>query len=102
MTPSPTTFAPTSAPEQAGPVARALITLVRGYQITISPALHALAGPGCGCRYSPTCSHYTIQALIDHGALHGSTLAARRLLRCHPWGGSGLDPVPPRTTLTTL
>jgi putative membrane protein insertion efficiency factor len=69
---------------------------VRGYQLALSPALHTLAGPWCGCRFSPSCSHYALEALATHGALRGSALAARRLLKCHPWGPSGLDPVPPR------
>lgn len=75
---------------------------VRGYQIVLSPTLHALAGPGCGCRYQPSCSHYAIEALATHGAWRGAPLAARRLLRCHPWGGSGPDPVPPPASLTAL
>jgi hypothetical protein len=69
---------------------------VRAYQVVVSPTLHAIAGPGCGCRYTPTCSHYAIEALATHGALRGSFLAGRRILRCHPWGGHGADPVPPR------
>ena len=62
--------------------------LIRGYQLLISPVL------GPSCRYLPTCSSYAIEALRAHGALTGSWLAARRILRCHPWGGQGLDPVP--------
>lgn len=69
---------------------------IRGYQVAISPALHSLAGPGCGCRFTPSCSHYAIEALALHGPLRGATLATRRLLRCHPWGSNGADPVPPR------
>lgn len=79
-----------------GLAARALHAGVRGYQLVISPTLHALAGPGCGCRFRPTCSHYALEAIATHGALRGSALAARRVLRCHPWGGHGADPVPPR------
>ncbi|MCF9047121.1 membrane protein insertion efficiency factor YidD [Acinetobacter nectaris] len=62
--------------------------LVRFYQIAISP----LIGPRC--RYIPTCSQYTIEALHMHGALKGSIFAVKRICRCHPWGGSGYDPVP--------
>ncbi|MDF1586728.1 membrane protein insertion efficiency factor YidD [Rhodospirillales bacterium YIM 152171] len=51
---------------------------------------------GPACRYVPSCSEYALEALAEHGALRGSWLALRRLARCHPWGGSGLDPVPPR------
>ncbi len=87
-----------SAPSVA---ARALSVCVRGYQLAVSPTLHALAGPGCGCRFTPTCSHYAIEALATHGALRGSALAARRLLRCHPWGGHGADPVPTRASSTS-
>jgi putative membrane protein insertion efficiency factor len=69
-------------------VARALIALIGIYRVAISPMLPA------ACRYTPTCSDYAQQALRKHGAIKGSWLAARRLLRCHPWGGHGPDPVP--------
>ena len=72
-------------------LARILIGLVRFYQAAISPWLPA------ACRYTPTCSAFAIDALREHGALRGSWLAARRVGRCHPWGGFGYDPVPPRT-----
>lgn len=61
---------------------------IRFYQLCISP----LTPPSC--RYTPTCSAYAIEALRKHGPLRGSWLALRRILRCHPWGGSGYDPVP--------
>ena len=61
---------------------------VRLYQATLSPLL------GPACRYAPSCSHYAVEAIERHGLGRGSWLAARRLLRCHPWGGSGWDPVP--------
>ena len=64
------------------------ILLVRFYQICISP----LKPPSC--RFTPTCSQYAIEALRKHGAIKGLYLTIRRLLRCHPWGGSGYDPVP--------
>lgn len=69
-------------------VARALIAVVGFYRIAISPLLPA------ACRYTPTCSDYAQQALRKYGAIKGSWLAAKRLLRCHPWGGFGEDPVP--------
>jgi hypothetical protein len=69
--------------------ARVLILLVRLYQVLLSPVLPP------SCRYLPTCSAYAVEALRRHGALAGSWLALRRILRCHPFGGHGLDPVPP-------
>ncbi len=65
-----------------------LIILVRTYRLTISPWL------GINCRYDPTCSRYAIEALRTHGIFRGSALAVTRISRCHPWGGSGYDPVP--------
>ncbi len=62
--------------------------LVRGYQVGISPWLPP------ACRYTPSCSQYAIEALQRHGALKGSWLAGRRLLRCHPFRPGGYDPVP--------
>jgi putative membrane protein insertion efficiency factor len=70
------------------PVAIVLRSLIRGYQLLISPLFPA------SCRYQPTCSSYAHEAIQVHGALHGGWLAAKRLGRCHPWGGSGYDPVP--------
>ncbi|MHA3788686.1 membrane protein insertion efficiency factor YidD [Flavobacterium hauense] len=64
------------------------IALVRFYQIVISPILPA------ACRYSPTCSQYTIEALRTHGLFKGSWLSIKRIISCNPWGGSGYDPVP--------
>ena len=66
-----------------------LRVLIRAYQLLISP----LVGPTC--RFWPSCSEYAAEAVAVHGALRGTLLAVRRLLRCHPWGGSGFDPVPP-------
>ena len=74
--------------------ARALLGLVWLYQKTLSPALPAVFGPACGCRFSPTCSHYAAEAVRTHGALAGSWLALRRLLRCTPLHPGGFDPVP--------
>lgn len=66
-----------------------LLTLpVIFYRRCISP----LTPPSC--RFTPTCSEYALQALKKHGAIKGSWLTIKRLLRCHPWGGSGYDPVP--------
>ncbi|WP_404832951.1 membrane protein insertion efficiency factor YidD [Alcaligenes nematophilus] len=65
-----------------------LVLLVRGYQLFISPLL------GPRCRFYPTCSQYATQALQVHGPLKGTWLAARRLVRCHPWHPGGHDPVP--------
>lgn len=65
-----------------------LIGLVKVYQYTISPLL-----PGA-CRYTPSCSEYGVQALRTHGAFRGGWLTLKRFLSCHPWGGSGYDPVP--------
>jgi len=69
-------------------LAKPLIWLVRLYSLAISPWL------GMNCRYQPTCSNYAIEALQVHGVLRGSWLAAKRIGSCHPWGGSGYDPVP--------
>ncbi len=66
------------------------ILLIKGYQTFISPLTPST------CRYSPTCSHYSIEALQTHGLLKGSWLAIKRILSCNPWGGSGYDPVPPK------
>ena len=65
-----------------------LIALIRAYQWFISPLL------GPHCRFYPSCSQYACEALERHGALRGSGLALRRLLRCHPWHPGGVDPVP--------
>ena len=65
-----------------------LIKLIRFYQVAISPWL------GKNCRYQPTCSQYTLEALKVHGLYKGVFLGIKRILSCHPWGGSGYDPVP--------
>ncbi|MEP7071608.1 MAG: membrane protein insertion efficiency factor YidD [Verrucomicrobiota bacterium] len=73
--------------------------LIRIYQRTLSPLLALLGGPQSGCRFSPTCSEYFLRAVEEFGVLRGAWLGSRRLLRCHPWGGSGDDPVPVRQHL---
>lgn len=65
-----------------------LITLVKGYRLLLSPSL------GSACRFAPTCSAYSLQALQQHGAVLGSYLTLKRLVRCHPWCDGGHDPVP--------
>jgi uncharacterized protein len=65
-----------------------LVGLVKGYRLLLSPSL------GSSCRFEPTCSLYALQALEQHGAGAGSYLAARRILRCHPWCEGGVDAVP--------
>lgn len=67
---------------------RLLILPIRFYQRFISPMLPP------ACRFTPTCSQYAVEAIQKHGALKGLYLTIRRILRCHPWGGSGYDPVP--------
>lgn len=67
-----------------------LLALVYAYRYTLAPLM------GGHCRFHPTCSAYALEALETHGPLRGSYLTVRRLLRCHPFGGKGFDPVPPR------
>ncbi|WP_293759522.1 membrane protein insertion efficiency factor YidD [uncultured Aquitalea sp.] len=69
-------------------MSRLFILLIRFYQLAISPWLAPR------CRFAPTCSSYAIEAVKKHGALKGGYLAIKRIGRCHPWGGSGYDPVP--------
>ena len=69
-------------------ISSVLILPIRFYQWGISPLLPS------SCRYTPTCSHYAIEALQRHGPFKGSWLAVKRILRCTPWGGCGHDPVP--------
>jgi|SRR5215831_14832849 len=69
---------------------------IRIYQCTLSPLLRLLCGPDSGCRFTPTCSAYFLEAVEAHGVLCGSCLGLKRLSRCQPWGGSGYDPVPDR------
>lgn len=71
-----------------------LMFAVRVYRWTLSPAKTFLFGPLAGCRYTPSCSAYALEALRKHGALAGSWLAVKRIGRCHPWSECGHDPVP--------
>jgi putative membrane protein insertion efficiency factor len=86
----------------AGLPASALVLLIRAYQRTLSPALPILTMGACGCRFSPTCSHYAVEAIRTHGALHGIVLAAVRLVKCTPIHPGGIDPVPPRRDTSAL
>ena len=70
------------------PVARLCLLMIRGYQVALSPLLPS------ACRYTPTCSRYTYEAIEIHGALKGSWLGVRRIGRCHPFREGGFDPVP--------
>lgn len=70
------------------PLAHIAALPVRLYRVAISPLI------GGNCRYDPTCSAYALEALEKHGAVKGGWLAFRRIMRCHPFGGSGYDPVP--------
>ena len=67
-----------------------LVAVIGFYRRFISPLFPA------HCRYEPSCSAYAVEAIRLHGAARGSLMAVRRIGRCHPWGGTGLDPVPPR------
>jgi uncharacterized protein len=67
-----------------------LLLLIRFYQLTLSSIM------GRQCRFLPTCSDYARQAIEIHGTVDGGILAAKRICRCHPWGGDGYDPVPPK------
>ena len=69
---------------------RSVRSALRGYKLTLSPLV------GRQCRFLPTCSEYMAEALILHGPAQGAWLGVRRLCRCHPLGGSGFDPVPPK------
>jgi uncharacterized protein len=73
------------------PGVRIALIVVRAYQLLLSPFA------GGACRFEPSCSHYATEAIATHGAWRGLLLAARRVVRCHPFGAAGFDPVPPRT-----
>ena len=79
---------PSAAPAVSSLPQRLLVTVIRGYQRVLSPALPP------SCRFHPSCSEYALEAVRRHGALRGSWLAVRRLARCHPFHPGGFDPVP--------
>ena len=68
--------------------ARFLVLLIRGYQVTLSPLMPS------ACRYTPSCSRYTVEAIERYGAMRGGLMGARRIIRCHPFHAGGYDPVP--------
>ncbi len=72
----------------AKPIGIVLIVMIRAYQFALRPLL---AG---GCRFAPTCSEYTAEAIERHGPVRGGWLGLKRVLRCHPWSRGGVDPVP--------
>lgn len=78
---------PMSEAPQTGLAGRAMLRMIRGYQ-----RFSATRPPRC--RYTPTCSQYTVEAIDQHGALRGGWLGVRRVCRCHPFGSHGYDPVP--------
>ena len=73
------------------PTVRVVVFVIRAYQLLLSPFA------GGACRFEPSCSAYAVAAVQEHGAWRGLQLALRRVSRCHPLGGHGFDPVPPRT-----
>jgi putative membrane protein insertion efficiency factor len=81
-------FGPGPAAGSPGLAARLLLLLIEAYRLVLSPLL------GGHCRYTPSCSVYGAEAILRHGALKGSRLAAARVLRCHPFRPGGFDPVP--------
>lgn len=78
-----------------------LMVVLRLYRTMVSPVLVALFAPmGFGCRFTPTCSEYAMDAVRTHGAMRGTALTVGRLCRCHPWGHCGYDPVPAKQVMT--
>ena len=91
---SPVASVATIPDRRPGVLANALLGLIWLYKKLVSPILPAVFGQNCGCRFHPTCSHYAAEAVRTHGAIRGSWLAARRLLKCTPLHPGGFDPVP--------
>ena len=75
-------------------VIHGLLLAIRVYRLTISPAQAFLFGPTGGCRFTPTCSQYAMDAIRERGALAGGWMGLKRICRCHPWGRCGHDPAP--------
>jgi putative membrane protein insertion efficiency factor len=74
-----------------------LISIIRFYSRFISPVFQAILSPmlgNAGCRFTPTCSQYAVEAIKEYGAWRGSVMAIKRIGRCHPWRKGGFDPVP--------
>lgn len=82
--------APAAAPQAVSGTARVLLGVLRVYKLLLSPFFSGY------CRFHPSCADYASQAIVEHGAMHGTWLSARRLARCRPLGGHGFDPVPHR------
>jgi len=80
---------PAGVPVRRSGLSRPMVALIHAYQ-------GARAGKPTGCRYLPSCSEYAVEAIDRHGPARGTVLAARRIARCTPWGGHGIDPVPDR------
>ncbi|MCR9256614.1 MAG: membrane protein insertion efficiency factor YidD [Alphaproteobacteria bacterium] len=80
------------SPDRTSIAARLLLGFMHAWRLLLSPLY------GAPCRFVPSCSEYAVEALRTHGAIRGGFLTATRLCRCHPWGGSGYDPVPEATS----
>ncbi len=99
MTPAPTASAsPRSILSAVGRAPKqVLLGFIAVYQRFLSPVLPVVTLGACACRFSPTCSHYAAEAIRTHGALTGSWLALKRIVKCTPLHPGGIDPVPPRS-----